>query len=175
MAIWNIHTEKIAPMAIVAAFSFTSAVYSSLDNRGFAYTSNPIDERIEYLNIVQWDGQIDHIDPVKAELLARLEELCQLRDGWNGGDGFAMEEDSIKNVRVIIDNLSPNILSRWILFPNTNGTFLFTLDSDIPASISVANNTYSFVAFTKDNKLLKGRGEFDLDNLGKIFEEITNV
>ncbi len=98
---------------------------------------------------------------VKAKLLKRLDTLkSELTDNWDGEDGAPIEDKAYANVRIAIKSTPSNMLKRWRLFPNPNGTLLFSPKDKAIAGISVGNDEFSYAAYVSDDRQISGREPF---------------
>lgn len=112
---------------------------------------------------------------VTAKMLARLESFKYQEVGWDGRDALPLEKDSYANAKIAISNAIDSDLRGWILFPNTNGTLLFTLKGDNVASISLGNKGFSFVAIPKDAKIIQGEATFSKENFLTCIRNINKA
>ena len=84
----------------------------------------------------------------------RMHELSTLPAGWDGGDALPMQEKTVKNVQRLIKAGVNSDFKDWVLFPDDNGTVLMQSKNG-EASISIGNNSYSFV-YLKNGELKAG-------------------
>lgn len=78
-------------------------------------------------------------------LWKRTEELATLPAGWDGAEAMPMEKKAVQNVQRLIKAGLSSDFKDWVLFPDDNGTLLMQ-SKDGTASISIGNNSYSFVS-----------------------------
>lgn len=77
-------------------------------------------------------------------LWKRTEELATLPPGWDGAEAMPMQKKAVKNVQRLIKAGISSDFKDWVLFPDDNGTLLMQ-SKDGNASISIGNNSYSYV------------------------------
>lgn len=87
-------------------------------------------------------------------LWERLEELRMLNKSWDGADAMPMEKKAVVNLQKVLKQGVSADFRDWVLFPDEAGTLLLQ-SRDGKASISVGNNSYSYV-YEKDGKILTG-------------------
>ncbi len=85
----------------------------------------------------------------------RTAELAALTAGWDGAQALPMEKKVLQNMQRLIKAGKSTDFQQWVLFPDDNGTILMQ-SKDGKASISIGNNSYSFVC-TKDGKADAGQ------------------
>lgn len=112
---------------------------------------------------------------VTARMLARLEVFKNQVEGWDGRDALPLEKDSYANAKTAISNAIERDLRGWILFPNTNGTLLFTLKGDNVASISLGNKGFSFVAIPRDSDIIQGESTFSTESFLTCIRNINRL
>ena len=84
----------------------------------------------------------------------RTMELSNLQAGWDGAGARPMHKKAVQNVQRVIKAGISSDFQNWVLFPDDNGTLLMQ-SKDGMASISIGNNSYSFVC-TQDGKIKAG-------------------
>ena len=75
----------------------------------------------------------------------RTLELAELTVGWDGAQALPMEKKALQNMQRLIKAGESTDFRQWVLFPE-----------DGKASISIGNNSYSFVC-TKEGKFNAGQ------------------
>jgi hypothetical protein len=85
----------------------------------------------------------------------RTAELAALTVGWDGAQALPMEKKALQNMQRLIKAGVSEDFQQWVLFPDDNGTILMQ-SKDGKASISIGNNSYSFVC-NKDGKVDAGQ------------------
>ena len=88
-------------------------------------------------------------------LWKRTLELAELTAGWDGAQALPMEKKALQNMQRLIKAGESTDFRQWVLFPDDNGTILMQ-SKDGKASISIGNNSYSFVC-TKEGKFNAGQ------------------
>jgi len=88
-------------------------------------------------------------------LWKRTLELAELTAGWDGAQALPMEKKALQNTQRLIKAGESTDFRQWVLFPDDNGTILMQ-SKDGKASISIGNNSYSFVC-TKEGKVNAGQ------------------
>ena len=88
-------------------------------------------------------------------LWKRTLELAELTAGWDGSHALPMEKKALQNIQRLIKAGESADFQQWVLFPDDNGTILMQ-SKDGKASISIGNNSYSFVC-TKNGKVNAGQ------------------
>ena len=101
------------------------------------------------------------VHKIQANLLQKLERLKDtLRDNWNGEGDFPLEERAYNNAKSAIKFAPSILLEHWRLFPNPNGTLLFSPKGKSVAGISIGNKDFSYAAFVSDSKQISGKEPF---------------
>ena len=80
--------------------------------------------------------------------------LSNLQAGWDGAGARPVHKKVVQNVQRVIKAGISSDFQNWVLFPDDNGTLLMQ-SKDGMASISIGNNSYSFVC-TQDGKIKAG-------------------
>ena len=80
--------------------------------------------------------------------------LADLPKGWDGGEAQPMGKKTIQNMQRLIKAGISTDFAGWVLFPDDNGTILMQ-STDGKSSISIGNNSYSFVS-TKNDQVVTG-------------------
>lgn len=116
----------------------------------------------------------------KAPYLARLRSFLSLEDGWDGYNAIPIHQASCDNAQSLIHMADPDLLSRWNIFPATNGTVLLTLRKRAIATVNIADSRFSYVATTMSGKpLLRGNHPFTpagaLDILRQICQAFSDL
>lgn len=86
----------------------------------------------------------------------RTAELSSLKPGWDGADAMPMQKRTVQNVQRLIKAGISSDFREWVLFPDDNGTMLLQ-SRDGATSISIGNNSYSFVS-TKGGQIKSEEG-----------------
>ena len=84
----------------------------------------------------------------------RVEELKLLKKSWDGGDAIPIEKKVVLNMQKVLKQGVSADFRNWVLFPDEAGTLLLQ-SHDGKASISIGNNSYSYV-YEKDGKIQSG-------------------
>jgi hypothetical protein len=82
--------------------------------------------------------------------LERLNELASLQDNWDDDGAPPIERQVVSNVKEVLDISPESLLSKWVLFPDTNGTLIIKLKG-MQASISIGIKSYSY-SYKKENE-----------------------
>lgn len=98
--------------------------------------------------------QSSHLAGEAQRLWVRLQELSSLPAFWDGEKAIPIENSTIKNMQKVLCAGKSDDFHGWILFPDDNGTLLLQ-SSDGHSSISIGNNTFSFV-YEKGGKVTAG-------------------
>ena len=85
----------------------------------------------------------------------RTIELAALTAGWDGAQALPMEKKALLNMQRLLKAGESKDFQQWVLFPDYNGNILMQ-SKDGKASISIGNNSYSFVC-TKNGKVDAGQ------------------
>lgn len=117
-----------------------------------------------------------HDYAVQAKLLKRLETLkSELTDNWNGEDGLPIEDKAYENAKKAIKSTPSTMLKRWRLFPNPNGTLLFSPKGTDIAGISIGNDEFSYAAYVSDYRQLSGREPFSAYAFRSALNQIHRI
>ena len=84
----------------------------------------------------------------------RIEELKSLPKGWDGACAMPMEKKAVANMQKVLKQGVSSLFGNWVLFPDEAGTLLLQ-SRDGKASISIGNNSYSYV-YEKNGKVYSG-------------------
>ena len=112
---------------------------------------------------------------VKMEMLGRLEEFNNLEENWDGYGSPAIETASYRNAKAMIEHASSTLLSKWNLFPATNGTLIMNTKDDTIGSFSIGNSSFSYVAVGHDGTRVKGKKPYDIVSVISALEEINSI
>lgn len=151
-----------------------------LDVKAFCSTNN---QKRAYNNLVKELGEKDlcFLIPktngtkdtkIKISLLKELQDYKNLKKNWDGYNALPISKKVISNTISIIELLSSKVLKEWVIFPNTNGTILFTIKKKkLHSSFNIGIQDYSFYA-TIGDKDIEGVEIFDVLT---FVENITNI
>lgn len=84
----------------------------------------------------------------------RVEELKSLKKSWDGAHALPIEKKTVSNMQKVLKLGVSADFRDWVLFPDEAGTLLLQ-SRDGKASISIGNNSYSYV-YEKDGKIVSG-------------------
>lgn len=84
----------------------------------------------------------------------RTEELKGLQSAWDGADAMPMEKKAVSNMQKLLKKGVSADFREWVLFPDEAGSLLLQ-SRDGKASISIGNNSYSYV-YEKNGRLFSG-------------------
>lgn len=113
---------------------------------------------------------------VQAKLLQKLETLKEsLSENWNGEDDCPIEEKAYINTKMAIKSTPSVMLSHWRLFPNPNGTLLFSPKNKSIAGISIGNDEFSYAAFVTDDKQISGKEPFTVLAFNSALRQIHRI
>lgn len=112
----------------------------------------------------------------KTNFRRRLEYLkTTLKQNWNGENDYPIEEESYLNVKAAINSVSGRLLKYWNLFPDPNGTLLFSPKDDSIAGISIGNKKFSYAAYISDDFQLTGKEPFSVEAFKNILKQIHRM
>lgn len=113
---------------------------------------------------------------VQAKLLQKLETLKEtLSENWNGEDDCPIEEKAYNNTKAAIKSTPSVMLRHWRLFPNPNGTLLFSPKNKSIAGISIGNDEFSYAAFVSDDKQISGKEPFTEQAFKSALKQIHRI
>lgn len=113
---------------------------------------------------------------VQAKLLQKLETLKEtLSENWNGEDDCPIEEKAYNNTKIAIKSTPSVMLKHWRLFPNPNGTLLFSPKNKSIAGISIGNDEFSYAAFVSDDKQISGKEPFTEQAFKSALKQIHRI
>lgn len=113
---------------------------------------------------------------VQVRLLQKLETLKDsLSDNWNGEDDCPIEEKAYKNTKIAIKSTPSIMLKHWRLFPNPNGTLLFSPKNKSIGGISIGNDEFSYAAFVSDDKQISGKEPFTEQAFRSALKQIHRI
>ena len=113
---------------------------------------------------------------VQAKLLQKLETLKEsLSENWNGEDDCPIEEKAYNNTKTAIKSTPSIMLKHWRLFPNPNGTLLFSPKNKSIAGISIGNDEFSYAAFVSDDKQISGKEPFTEQAFKSALKQIHRI
>lgn len=86
-----------------------------------------------------------------SKAFARLDYLCQLKDGWDGYGGRKISYQVIDNLRQVLLISDDKDWEDWMIAPASNGTVGLQSKLSI-ASISMGNKEYSYYSCRDGNE-----------------------
>ena len=123
----------------------------------------PIDQKTFFVECLVSDMESDF--ETKIKFRRRLEYLkTTLKSNWNGENDYPIEEEAYINTKAAINGTAGRLLKHWDLFPDSNGTLLFSPKDDAVAGISVGNKEFSYAAYISDDYQLNGKEPFSLES-----------
>ncbi len=113
---------------------------------------------------------------VQAKLLQKLETLKNsLSENWNGENDCPIEEKAYDNAKNAITHTPSIMLKHWRLFPNPNGTLLFSPKNKSIAGISIGNDEFSYAVFVSDDKQISGKEPFTEQAFKSAMKQIHRI
>lgn len=120
--------------------------------------------------------ELNHNVEIKERLMSKLSGFrSELEYGWNGGEEFPMEEQSIENALAAVDATLSEELVKWTVFPSPNGTILFSPTDDFVAGISIGNNEFSYAALGNKGQEIKGTEIFSVKSFKLAIRLINSL
>ena len=95
--------------------------------------------------ITKKENKVITLNGDALRLWKRAEELATLPAGWDGSEAIPIHKKAVQNVQRLIKAGLSSDFKNWVLFPDDNGTLLMQ-SKDGTSSISIGNNSYSFVS-----------------------------
>lgn len=108
---------------------------------------------------------------VKERLVSRLNSLTELTEDWDGNGAHPILPSIAGIVRDVIENAPASVLSFWRIFPDLNGTLLFSAKGKRIIGLSIGEHEFSYVA-RHNSKKLKGILPTTSKNIIKILTEL---
>ena len=109
---------------------------------------------LQYVRKLAGKGEAIALTGDALRLWERLEELKTLKKSWDGAGALPIEKKTVANLQKVLRQGVSADFRDWVLFPDEAGTLLLQ-SRDGKASISVGNNSYSYV-YEKDGKIQTG-------------------
>ena len=154
---------------VIIPFLVMPSVPDYACNAGFYYEADC--EAIECSFSVD-KAEKDYFEKAKK----KLHGLLALKAGWDGYDALPLEKASYDNTKTALGILlDHNLISRFSLFPNTNGTLILTARGEDMSSISIGNESFSYFTKGKDGETVKGEVPFTKGSFVKAVNEVAHV
>ncbi|MBD5372776.1 MAG: hypothetical protein HDR75_05485 [Bacteroides sp.] len=113
---------------------------------------------------------------VQSKLLQKLETLKEsLSENWNGEGDCPIEEKAYNNTKTAIKCAPGVMLRHWRLFPNPNGTLLFSPKNKSIAGISIGNDEFSYAVFVSDDRQISGKEPFTEQAFQSALKQIHRI
>ena len=94
-----------------------------------------------------------HADSKTERMKARLGELAELSQGWDGNNAKPISSRVYNNMQAVLLSCQDNDIERWVLFPDVNGNLYLDLKSDdVDAGIILSDKSFSYFTDDKDEK-----------------------
>lgn len=173
-----VHNWVVLVCSSIAAFSFGNAAGSDT-----VYGNNIYKE----ICTLEYDGEhiaipeslvteLNRNAEIKERLMSKLSGFrSELEYGWNGGEEFPMEEQSIENALAAVDATLSEELAKWTVFPSPNGTILFSPTDDFVAGISIGNSEFSYAALGNKGQEIKGTEIFSVKSFKLAIRLINSL
>ena len=95
---------------------------------------------------------IQRVGPVE-QMSIRLDELCKLKEGWDGNNAAPVNPIVADNIRSVLQKCKDVDVASWVLFPDVNGNLYLDFKSDqIDAGIILSEHSFSYFAGDKDEQ-----------------------
>lgn len=121
------------------------------------------------------DIESHHVSFNNVCLMDRLESFKSLEEDWDGYGALPMAEGAYKNMKRLIEVVSPKILSRWRLFPGKNGSLSLETKDEKVAGISIGNTTMSYGLVTDNGKVESWQGKFSAETAQNVLAKVNRL
>gem|GEM_PF-1903201 len=109
----------------------------------------------------------------QKELLQRVDELQELKRGWDNNDSKAIDTIAIRKFKSAINKMTGDMLDGWVLFPEAHGYLYFDFSgNDTIAGITMTGDKIVYF-IRKNGKIQKNDGiAFNTRNLISILKRV---
>lgn len=139
------------------------------------YKAHSLGIRISYTHEAKEDTATNIVSLDQARLMQRLESLKTLKSDWDGYGALPIAEGAYKNMRNMIKAVSPELLSRWRLFPGKNGSLSLETNDGQMAGISIGKTTMSYGVVIDEGKEETWKGAFSIETAEEAIRRINQL
>lgn len=115
---------------------------------------------------------VEVTEPYLAKAFARLDDLSQLKAGWDGRGAKKISYYVLKNLRNVLLISDNEDWKNWMISPDTNGALGLQSKHGI-ATISVGDKEFSYYIETDKGEVGKSHVEFSPEQLLEIMRKIA--
>ena len=108
---------------------------------------------------------------VYMALLKQLSDFQEYEHGWDGAEALPLNKKVVKNIKSVLTKTTDDMLTGWMLSPETNGTILLKRD-DSKAAINLGTCDFSY--FLIDNGQVSGENgvKFTVKNIQNVLKKM---
>jgi len=108
---------------------------------------------------------------VYMALLEQLSDFQEYEQGWDGAGALPLSKKVVKNIKSVLAKTADEMLTGWMLSPETNGTILLKRD-DSNAGINLGSRDFSY--FLIDNGRISGENgvKFSVRNIQNVLKRM---
>lgn len=110
-------------------------------------------------------------EPYLSQSFARIDELSQLKEDWDGRGALPISKDVLANVKSVLLISEGADWQNWLIAPDVNATICLQSKKN-RASISLGNNEYSYYALIGGKRLGQSHIKFTAESFLSLMRNL---
>ena len=110
-------------------------------------------------------------EPYLSKAFARIDELSQLKEDWDGRGALPISKDVLYNIKNVLSISEGADWQNWLIAPDVNATICLQSKKK-RASISLGNNEYSYYALIGGKRLGQSHINFTAESFLSIMRSL---
>ena len=110
-------------------------------------------------------------EPYLSKAFARIDELSQLKEDWDGRGALPISKDVLYNIKNVLSISEGADWQNWLIAPDVNATICLQSKKN-RASISLGNNDYSYYALIGGKRLGQSHIRFTAESFLSLMRSL---
>ncbi len=110
-------------------------------------------------------------EPYLSKAFARIDDLSQLKENWDGRGALPISKDVLYNVKSVLSISEGEDWRNWLIAPDVNATICLQSKKN-RASISLGNNEYSYYALIDGKRLGQSHIRFTAESFLSLMRSL---
>lgn len=110
-------------------------------------------------------------EPYLSKAFARIDELSQLKEDWDGRGALPISKDVLRNIKNVLSISEGADWQNWLIAPDVNATICLQSKKN-RASISLGNNEFSYYALICGKRLGQSHLNFTAESFLSLMRSL---